>query len=60
MTFMRTIQVNPAEEPFAMLSGKKSDYFGPSTQEANHSFDSMHDRFFFLESKGVKKYQKVA
>ena len=23
MTLMRTIQVNPAEEPFAMLSGKR-------------------------------------
>ena len=26
MTLMRTIQVNPAEEPFAMLSGKKDTY----------------------------------
>ena len=25
MTLMRTIQVNPAEEPFAMLSGKEKD-----------------------------------
>ena len=30
MTLMRTTQVNPAEEPFAMLSGKKKHRNSPS------------------------------